>query len=46
MLNNKGRNNRGNIKGVDEGYSKRKSDEPGARELRRKNMVKKVKRLK
>ena len=45
MLSNKDRNNKGNVKGVDEGHTKRKT-EPGARELRRKNMVKKVKRRK
>lgn len=45
MLNNKDRHNKGNAKGVDEGHMKRKT-EPGARELRRKNMVKKTKRLK
>jgi len=45
MLNNKDRNNKGNVKGVDEGHMKRKS-EPSTRELRRKNTVKKVKRLK
>jgi len=45
MLSNKDRYSKGNVKGVDEGHKKQKS-EPGARELRRKNMVKKVKRLK
>ncbi len=45
MLNNKDRNNKGNVKGVDEGHTNRKT-EPGTRELRRKNMVKKIKRLK
>ena len=45
MLSNKDRNNKGNVKGVDEGHTKRKT-EPSTRELRRKNMVKKVKRLK
>jgi hypothetical protein len=45
MLSNKDRNNKGNVKSVDEGHTKRKS-EPGARELRRKNVVKKVKRRK
>ena len=40
----KGRNNKGSIKAVNEGHIKRKT-EPGTRELRRKNMVKKVKRL-
>ena len=45
MLNNKDRNNKGGVKGADEGYIKPKT-EPGARELRRKNKVKKVKRLK
>jgi hypothetical protein len=42
MLMNKDRTNKGNVKGANEGHIKRKS-EPGARELRRKNMVKKVK---
>jgi len=38
-------NNKGNVKGVvSEGHTKRKT-EPSTRELRRKNMVKKVKRL-
>jgi hypothetical protein len=42
----KDRNNKGNVNGVvDAGHIKRKT-EPGTRELRRKNMVKKVKRLK
>lgn len=45
MLSNKDRYSKGNVKGVDEGHKKPKT-EPGARELRRKNMVKKVKRLK
>ncbi|MGO9371951.1 MAG: hypothetical protein ACLQBD_07595 [Syntrophobacteraceae bacterium] len=45
MLSNKDRNNKGNVRGVDEGYRKPKT-EPGARELRRKNAVKKVKRRK
>ena len=45
MLSNKDRNNKGNVRGVDESYTKPKT-EPGARELRRKNMVKKVKRRK
>jgi hypothetical protein len=45
MLSNKDRNNKGNVRGVDEGHTKRKT-EPGARELRRKNMVKNVKRRK
>ncbi|MDR3556986.1 MAG: hypothetical protein P4L55_19700 [Syntrophobacteraceae bacterium] len=42
---NKDRTNKGNVKGVDEGHTNRKS-EPGTRELRRKNTVKKVKRRK
>lgn len=42
----KNRNNKGNLKGgVYEGHTKRKT-EPSTRELRRKDMVKKVKRLK
>lgn len=45
MLSNKDRNNKGSGKSVDEGHTKRKT-EPGARELRRKNTVKKVKRWK
>jgi hypothetical protein len=45
MLSNKDRYNKGNVKGSTEGHTKRKT-EPGTRELRRKNMVKKVKRLK
>ncbi|MDR3567438.1 MAG: hypothetical protein P4L43_05350 [Syntrophobacteraceae bacterium] len=45
MLSNKDRNNKGNVKGVDEGHQKAKS-EPSTRELRRKNAVKKVKRRK
>ena len=45
MLMNKDRTNKGNAKGADEGHTNRKT-EPGARELRRKNTVKKVKRRK
>jgi hypothetical protein len=45
MLMNKDRTNKGNVKVADEGHTKRKS-EPSARELRRKNAVKKVKRRK
>ncbi len=45
MLSNKDRNHKGNVKGSAEGHTKRKS-EPGARELRRKNMVRKVERRK
>jgi hypothetical protein len=45
MLSKADRNNKGNVKAVDEGHTKRNA-EPGARELRRKNMVKKVKRRK
>lgn len=44
MLSNKDRNNKGSAKGVDEGHMKRNS-EPGAREWRRENMVRKVKGL-
>ncbi len=40
----KGRNNKGSIKAANEGHIKRKT-EPSTRELRRKNMVKKIKRL-
>ena len=45
MLSNKDRHNKGNVKAVGEGHIKPKS-EPGARELRRKTAVKKVKRWK
>ncbi len=45
MLINKDRTNKGNVKGTDEGHTTRKT-EPSARELRRKNTVKKVKRRK
>jgi hypothetical protein len=45
MLINKDRNNKCNVKSVDKGHTKPKP-EPGARELRRKHTVKKVKRWK
>jgi len=45
MIGNKDRNNKGKVKSVAEEHTQRKT-EPGARELRRKAMVKKVKRLK
>jgi hypothetical protein len=45
VINNKDRNNKGKVKGVAEEYTQPKT-EPSARELRRKAMVKKVKRLK
>ncbi|MEN6440012.1 MAG: hypothetical protein ABFD97_15660 [Syntrophobacter sp.] len=45
MLNNKDRNNKDATKGADEGHMKPRT-EPGARELRRKTMVRKVKRWK
>lgn len=41
----KDRHDKGSIKAGNEGHIKRKT-EPSTRELRRKNMVKKVKRLK
>ena len=45
MISNKDRNTRGKVKNAAEEHTQRKT-EPGARELRRKTMVKKVKRLK
>lgn len=45
MISNKDRNTRGKVKSAAEEHTQRKT-EPGARELRRKTMVKKVKRLK
>ncbi len=45
MLTNKDRNNKCNVKGIDEGHGKPKT-ELSTRALRRKNTVKKVKRLK
>jgi hypothetical protein len=45
VINNKGRNNKGKVKNVAEEHTQPKT-EPSSRELRRKSMVKKVKRLK
>jgi hypothetical protein len=45
VIDNKDRNNKGKVKSVAEEYTPSKA-EPSARELRRKTMVKKVKRLK
>jgi len=45
MISNKDRNNKGKVKSGFEGHTQPKT-EPSARELRRKAMVKKVKRLK
>jgi hypothetical protein len=45
MLSNKDRTNKAKVKSVDERHVSRQT-EPGARELRRKNTVRKVKRLK
>jgi hypothetical protein len=45
MISNKDRNNGSKVKSASEEHTRRKT-EPGARELRRKSMVKKVKRLK
>jgi hypothetical protein len=45
MISNKDRNNKSKAKGAGEEHTRRKT-EPGARELRRKAMIKKVKRLK
>jgi hypothetical protein len=45
MINNKDRNSRGKVKSAAEEHTRPKT-EPSARELRRKTMVKKVKRLK
>jgi hypothetical protein len=45
MISNKDRNNKSNVKSAGEEHTRRKT-EPGTRELRRKGMVKKVKRLK
>jgi hypothetical protein len=45
MISNEDRNNKSKVKSAGEEHTRRKT-EPGARELRRKSMVKKVKRLK